>query len=357
MAIKTSVGHFVIPREYTRSGATVFTDVLLDAAGEKIAWIVQAPAAGTINRIGFRTGAVSSGATMDCRIESLNLTDQFPSGSLWAADTNGGVSASAANTWYEAALTSGANVNRGDLFAIVIVVPSGGNLNLQRTNNVTQPPANHTFPYFAANQGSWVVAASTMAIVGARFSTGVWVNLQAMPVSDIAVTSFNNGSTPDERALRFRLPFPARISGVQANLGTASGGDFAFKLYDSNGTTVLASYTHTGFVAANTNPTTGTYFFTSAVNLLANTFYRVSVLPSSSNNAALTGFTVDSAAIMDSFDGGQDFHLSTRKSAGAWTDTTTQRPLIYLMSDGFDDGAGGGGGLLTHPGMGGGMRG
>lgn len=46
---------------------------------------------------------------------------------------------------------------------------------------------------------------------------------------------------------------------------------------------------------------------------------------------------------MDQFDGGQSFHMSTRTDSGAWSDITTQRPLISVTIDQFSDGAGGGG--------------
>ena len=63
-----------------------------------------------------------------------------------------------------------------------------------------------------------------------------------------------------------------------------------------------------------------------------------------------------SSSRMDVKCGGTSIIAGLVVYAPAWTDTTTTLPGVSLIVDQIDDGTGGGG-LLTHPGMSGGMRG
>jgi len=61
--------------------------------------------------------------------------------------------------------------------------------------------------------------------------------------------------------------------------------------------------------------------------------------------------------MLDMLSGGQAFHFSSRADAGAWSDTTTRRPIMGLILSAADDGVGGGGGMIVNPGMSGGLNG
>jgi hypothetical protein len=180
----------------------------------------------------------------------------------------------------------------------------------------------------------------------------VYEPIGTLPASGIAITTFNSGSTPDERGLFFQLPFPATLTGAIVN-GLFTGGS-TIKVYDSDGTTVLTSLVVDPDQAGSANAGPYRFLFPATVALAKTTNYRISVLPSSASNNTLTDFTVNTAAMMDAFDGGQAFHLTTRTDAGAWTQTTTQRPFIYLLLSAFDDAAQDGGffSLLTLLGVG-----
>jgi len=90
--------------------------------------------------------------------------------------------------------------------------------------------------------------------------------------------------------------------------------------------------------------------------LTKDVFYRLVLEPTSATDITSYHFSVNAAAVMDVEEGGQNFHY-TEKKDGGWTDTVTDRPMIGLLIDQFDDGAGGAGGMIVHPGMSGGMRG
>ena len=100
----------------------------LDAGSEKAAVIDSAVAAKSIRKVRFRTGTVTTGATLDIRIETLDASGD-PSGTLWAANTNVShvLNATDDNVWLvTGALTADATLAVGDKYAIVIVNPVDG---------------------------------------------------------------------------------------------------------------------------------------------------------------------------------------------------------------------------------------
>lgn len=332
-------GGLIIPQYYERSGSANFTQVTLDAAGESHAFIFQAPQSGSIDRIGFRTGAVTTGNTVDVRLETVSTTTGDPSGSLVAVGANAALAIADAddNVWKEATLTTPCAVTRGTLYAVVIVVPASTNLTIATLGTVADWTTGWNFPYsddFTA--GAWAKSQNSPTI-NVRYTDGSYPILGNLPLSAIAATTFNADSSPDERGLYFTLPFPARLSGVLLNAAFAGGS--TIKVYDSDGSTVLTSLAIDADQVRTANPGTSRFLLPSAVELDENEAYRVTVLPSSTTDNTLTHLTVNAAAMLDGLDGGQAFHLTTREGGGSWSQTTTQRPLIHLLLDAFDDSA------------------
>ena len=190
--------------------------------------------------------------------------------------------------------------------------------------------------------------------MGVRYNDGSYAwTPWLFPASTFGNTAFNSASTPDERGLYFSSPVPVRASGIWVYVDADA--DFDLKLYDSDGSTVLKTIAVDTDLRALVAARIQYHYFPASQELLANTNYRLTALPGASS-IGLAEFTVNAAAIMDAFSGGQACHLTTRADAGAWTQTTTQRPIMGLIIDGLSDGAGGGG-MIVHPGMSGGMRG
>ena len=82
-----------------------------------------------------------------------------------------------------------------------------------------------------------------------------------------------------------------------------------------------------------------------------------SIEPSTTNSVTLSYIDVNAAALLDQMEGGQQFHFVDNSGAsGAFAALTTRRPMISVLFSAFDDAVSAGGGLLTHPGMAGGMR-
>lgn len=339
-----------------------FTSFLLDAAGEKLAFIFYAPKTGTLRSAGFRLGTVTTGQTLKASFQDVSLTNGDPDGTVdqfrtvTVADTDD-------NTWKQTGIISSdgtdggtkRTVTQGDLLALVIEFDSTvGNLNISGATASSASDSPFLIGVYCDHfTAAWLKSSAALPLLALEyddlsfpFLPGVW------PISASATQVYGNGSTPDEAALRLQL-FPAKVIGGWANCTIAGNADFV--LYDAS-SNVLASGSLDSDVRLAAN---GQHIciFTSEATLAANTTYRLSLKPTTATSVTLRYFDVNAAAILGQVQGGQQMYYSTRTDAGAWTDTTTRRPMMGLLISALDDGAAAGGGLLTHPGMSGGARG
>jgi hypothetical protein len=145
-----------------------------------------------------------------------------------------------------------------------------------------------------------------------------------------------------------------KIGGLWVRILPGATNSYDLVLYDSDGTTALKTVTIDSDQGRVTTSTTRVARFAD-VTLAANTAYRIAVKPGGTN-VTIYDCTVNSVAILDAFPGGQNFYLTSRTDAGAWTETTTRKPDMGVIITAVDNGASGGG-LLVHPGMTGGFRG
>lgn len=331
---------FYIPNPFIM-GSTAFSSLLIDASGEKAAFIVQIPKTGTISKVGFRTGTVTTSETLNVGIYTVDGSGD-PTTTAYGSMTVGTQTSPASNTNYLVTLGAAATATQGDVVAIVIEFASTiGSLNIAHASTVTQ-----VFPYADLYTGSWAKTA-TVPVCSFEYNDGSYAVVQGvLPPCSITNSTYNTGSTPDEYALYFKVLGPCTVSGAQIYGGSsANGADFDVILYDSDGTTVLKSKSMDGDTRAGTTSTNpATVLFSSGQNLTANTFYYLALKPTTANNVRLLRLTsLPSAASMDSLPGGQNFYESTRADAGSWTNSTTSRPLIMPIITAIDNGSSTGG--------------
>lgn len=325
----------------------------LNDSDDKVAYVFRVPKSGNIRYVGFRTGTVTTGDTLKVGIQTTDATTGSPTGSAY-----GGMVAGTQvlvntddNLWFTVQLGTDATATAGDFVAAVIEFNSFVAGNLQIISHLSQT-GGMVFPYYDLYEASWNPGNSGLPVFYIKYSDGtVSYIANAMPFSGIAAQTFNNAGT-NEYALRFRLPVPVRMAGVY--LAATWAGDTKIILYDSDGTSILNSITWDKDYIQSVNPNHFFMRYASPVTLVKNTFYRLGLQPQSASLTTIILATVPEAVALDQMEGGQDFHLST-KNAGTWTDVTTQRPMFSILLDQFDDGTAVGG-LLTHPGMAGGMR-
>ena len=332
MALQTIKGGVIVP-DYGRAWSDgAWATMVIDAAGEKATFIIPVPKTGTISKVGFATRAVADSQTLRVGLETLDASGN-PSGTQYGGSVVGTQAAPAANTYYTVTLGTGASATRGDLIAVVIQFDvTVGNVQIGYHNtNIGQ--AIHV-PYLDLFTTVWTKNASHAGpITHLEYSdASVEVIPQCYPWSgsDWIAAAFNNGSTPDERALRFTLPNQTRAAGFWVQMDR--DGDADVVLYDSD-STALQTTSLPAVRRGGTSYGHHTAFFPASQVLSANTVYRLAVKPTTVTNVTLYEFTVAAALIMDAFAIGQNAYLSTRALAGAWTDTTTRRSLVGLILD------------------------
>ena len=325
---------------------------IIDAANEKQGCIFRISKTGSVTHIRWGTRTVTTGGTVDVRLETVDLTTEpaVPSGTLWGTTTNGSqvVNSADDNVQFETALTLPAAVTAGDLIASVISNPgvSFGNMQVSDVRWVRDTADN----YVLLNTGSWAVLSSRGPNISLKYDDGLYYPLNNVwPSSAINLVSFNNTSTPDVRGIVFQVPVSVRVRGgwFQADLDGAA----TLRLFDSDGVTVLRSRAIGLHERMNAN--VGVYdvdFSDGVVTLLANTSYRLVLEPTSATNIGLNDFDVASSAIMAAMFTGNPFNYTSAKDpsgTGSWTDVNTKWAPFGLVVDGVDSGGGGGGTIFT----------
>jgi hypothetical protein len=348
MAI-TTFPRTAVPR-FSFTGVLSFASILLDASAEKFAVILRVPKTGTLHSFEFRTGAVGNNPDNGIRLsfQDVSLTTGDPDGTQ---DQYCDITASlSASTWQVPpnALTddgtSGGNkrsVTAGDLVACVVEYVSftaSDSFNISMVSPIAVQQEHYGDHYTA----SWAKQTGAAPSLALKYDDGTYgeFDVVAWPISAVSSLSYGNGSTPDEYALRFQVPIACRAGGCWVVSDLDGAADVV--LYDASNT-VLASVSLDPDVRAAGSTQHFTETFSTSVELSANTTYRLALKPTSATTLTLPAFDVNTAALMACVSGGAEWYRSSRTDAGAWTDTTTSRPLMGLIFDGFESGGATGG--------------
>jgi hypothetical protein len=328
-------GVVAIPNFWSNQDAVAFGSVLFDSAGDKVGYIIQVPKAGNIRKIGIRIAAVTTATSLDVRVETIDdsAAPSRPSGTLWGTDTTSTLDFTqvTANTWREVTLTSDAVVGENDFIAIVFAPQGTPNYRINENDDFP-----FQFPYKAYFDGAAWRFFKVSPYVSLEYSDGTYApGFGIYPISGHSNAAYGSNDSPDEKGAMFKLPFSAHLVGVYGMLGHQEHGDFDLRFYDGPtdtvGSLLLAVKGRRHFRGI------GSYIYRfSAVTLLSDTWYRITVQAkgtSPGNRTAMSVFTVNAASIMDSFDLGANFILTTRVDGGPWTNMSTQRPFITLLLD------------------------
>lgn len=170
------------------------------------------------------------------------------------------------------------------------------------------------------------------------------------------------GST--EHGVRFTTPANGqfKIAGLTLGIGKIGTptGSLRFRLYEGSSTTPTATTESIAPANLNASLTLIPLYFSALQTLAANTVYRVTASNSAADSSA-NAYTSLHYLVQSSAGSRGLLPWSCQKTvlaAGAWTDTDTNILSWGLILDPTDPlVAGSAGGLITHPGMSGGMRG
>lgn len=332
---------------------------VMNTAARFEAAVFQVPKSGTLDQFEWRQGANTNPPDNGFRFSFQDVTtlgapdnteDQFA-----VVTTLGvGVWLVPNNVMTDTGLAGGVKrtVTKGDWLACVMRfesfvagdsvtmtgVPSGG-------NNFGQIAP--TFPYMLTTSNSGTTWNKSSALgtpaLALKYNDGTYAVLEwpFIPALNLNATTFNNGSTPDERGLLFQVPFPCRLSGVWVRIDIDNPVDIV--LYNASDTIIASASLIAGRRVQN-NGMTARINFVTPVTLTPNVNYRLTVLPTSVSSVILYDFDTATAAIRESIDGGATWMSTQRTNAGAWTNVNTNRPFMGIILDGFDDAAIGGSG-------------
>lgn len=352
------------------SSSTGPTSKTLQAIGDYAALICQAEEDATITRVtGYVNARNGTPGTTRVGIQSVNTTTGLPTGTwLGSVDLTTDATNFPATTVKEWTLSTNATVTRGQYYAIVISALSGtwntatDNLQLYVTQGTGVGPSLAVFPYTYDVINSVAGAKTTLAILpclGAGSSTTQY-RIAHKPAS---IGSWNSGSTPNQRGIKFKLPASTvssfKIVGVRMAVGpTNSASTWDLNLYDSSSNVIQSrSFTNQEAFNVSTLLIRDYYFSTTTLATLSpNTDYRIAVQATNASLGCMTYIEMSSATDCSSaFIPGGTYHGTTRAGTGAWTDTTTTWFPMQLIIDDLTVTTSGG--LVVHPGMSGGING
>jgi hypothetical protein len=319
-------------------------------------FIFQAVDATAISSLGFRQGTLTGTAPVyRVSLQGVDASGN-PDGSIKASGNayfdytpTGGNN----NTWQWVTLGTSYTPTRGELLAMVIAYQSGtidGSNNCSFGSTSAVLPASST-PYAIQNDAGSRTRQAGSPLFGWATASLAY----GLPAVSAAATTFNSGSTPDERALLLTVPttFCAsyKIAGAFIYGIVTAGSTFDLVLYDTDGTTVLQTTTFDAdaSIAVSARGRQLLFDTTTLATLTAGSTYRLSLKPGASNSS-IVSLVVANASDLDAYPFGAAWAQgSSRTDGGAWADSNLQRYGINPILADVTAPSGGGGGMLFIP--------
>jgi hypothetical protein len=322
------------------SAAPDFGSILLDANGEKAAFVIQAPKTGSVRKVHFRTSTTTTGDTVDVRLETVSAADGHPTGTLFGTNTN--VAHIIANgddneMLQTAALTADAAVTVGDELAVVIVNGAAGNLNISIFNDLAGG-----FPYNDHFTASYAKS-STSPVLILEYSDATMVPIVGTVCHETESTVTSNATT--WRGNIITPPFACRVVGYYFWPSSVTGAPNV-KLFDEDGTTGSLS----DALDADKLGATSVLMrrrFNGSKTLAANEPVYIAAAADGTNNLVWRVKDYDTQAIRE---GAEVAGLYTKyvtadgaspANPAAWTATETRMAWMGLLIDQLDNGSGG----------------
>lgn len=338
MALVTGL-HMVLPMPYSRNNSFGGFSMLLDAAGEQAGFVVQIPKTGDLAKFYWRTAGVTTGQDTDGRLETPDGSG-MPSGNLISAGANGTILAASitANSLITCTLGTATPVLQGQEVCVVLAPGGTPVFNVQGVFDSIG-----SFRPYSVHKTGGIWAKSS--VTAGNFATRPQLAFEytdgttemvigcASPFG-ISTATYNSGSTPDERALMFDLPFWARVKGCYASLDM--DGDFEVVLYDPSNTAV-STLTMDKDYRSNDNGVASPQWFTLPTSklIVPHATWRLAIKPTTVTDVVLGLYSTNA---IRSVAGGMKatWGLSTRADGGAWTDSLATIPQMGLVIDAID---------------------
>ena len=323
----------------------------------------------TITQVGWVQGLLTgSPGTLRTSIQTVG-TDGQETGTImssgnayldktsWSSSDNG--------KYIISTLGSSVSLTRGQLFALVAKSISG---TWNSTNSVTigyyiSESSGLTTPYILA--GGNRPSAARLPNMFMRSSTRSYL----FPYESIAEWDIQSTSSPDEIGVVFVVPSGLcdtyNVRGIGLAFDAIGGSTFTISLYEGTSRTALQNVdidsdqlSIGALGTGNANGVSEIYFDESTLSTLtAGTTYRITIKATSTVSAGrLRSAVLPTANDMTAWIGTEATYYQTEWGGSSYTDRDTYLPPIQLLINNITEPTGGGG-LLVHPGMTGGIRG
>lgn len=342
---------FVFPSE-----SVSLANILLDAGDEVASAAIRIPRDGTIVRAHFRTNTVTTGATVDVRMETV--VNGEPSGTLFGTNTNIAkvIADGDDNVWHRTdALTGSATVVAGDLVALSVVNPSvsPGTLNIAGSSNAAFSGRVGWPHCFGPTRATKINDQNPVCAL--EYDDGSFaIPTGSFPIyTAVTAVALNTGTNPDEAAVYFTALGKMRVIGWQAAMALAADANYRVNLYENGNNTPLLTKEYDGDAKSTTSARHVSELFDDVYTLTSGTIYRLGFVPLTANSVTMRYIEVNSSypLLLDEVSGRSTMHYSSRNRAGttdpdteAWSQVANRRLLAGLIIDQVDDGAGGGDG-------------
>lgn len=355
-----------IAHPYSGGGGVAPTSagMTIDATDEKAAFLGRVKIAGNASsktfssagaKIHFLTAAVTfatAGSTVRIGLQGFSTTSGPPKqpDGTWSTykDMVQGTDTFTANAWNSITMGAGtATLSTGDQIAVVFDFTTRNGSDSLAVNAATDLRQNSQG--VAQYTTAWALVAG-LPVVMLEFDDGTFATIDgSFPYSSFSsgIGTYTDSSNPDEYGLLFQVPFRCAIDGARwlTYVAAAAASDATLTLYaDPLGTpTSLASVNIYGEQADNFNGLARTLEVFSSVVLSPNTDYCLALKATSTGSVSLRMATIADAAYRAVFNGGTHIRAGSRNgSSGAFSETTTNIPLVDVRINKIDDGTGGG---------------
>lgn len=340
----------------------------LDAAEEFAVMVFKVPKSGTLNKIGWRTAAITEGTSFVLKISVETVAETIgqpvatsnATKTLYAAGAESeDITSLSANTIYFTAIngTTGVSVSAGDYISVTfrLTAVNGASVtitNAQHNNFYTLGLAQYTNDFYvAAYLGSSWTLWEQIPMISLEYSDGFCPHFFLQPPCSQTTNTWGSNDTPDRRGIKIKYPFKCRLSGCLLILDADSDVDII--LYDSDEYTVMSGFPITISTSKRrlNNRSIHCVIFPIKPELTADTFYRLVVVPKGTTDIFLLYSTLSDDG---SYTGasqtleGDNIAYTYRNgdpsgADHAWTDSVNDRPYISVLIDGIEASSGGSG--------------
>jgi hypothetical protein len=302
------------------------------------------PKDGNLRFIGFDCTAVSGSPALDVRAETVSA--ELPSGSLWATNTNAAYSPTLTSSFVWIQLTADAVVTAGQQIAAVVGYTSGTSATIAlRAIGIYDNVQTILSRPVAMSAGAWAV---TQGIPGICFKYDDGTILRGgYPVSSFASSSYNSGSSPNERATRFTAPAAVTLVGARLLLQISNTtATFSVNVYSGTSTSPIAGGTVTVAAAQYVDSQIGLadVSFMPPITLTLGQQYALSVKATNGSNITSYRALFPSTAERDVCLGEA---TSDTRAGSSWLGETTTTSEMIIPVFGSVTAGGGSRGILT----------